>query len=532
MFSAQLTDNRQKDLRARRSFLMDTSLSRIYREGDRIMLGVAWSLFALSLALAPMHQTWGLAFTVGLGLALASTAGAMLLPARRATRLINAVAFMGFSALLIHQTHGMIEMHFGIFALLAFLLFYRDWLPLAVAAVVIAVHHLAFYFLQNQGVEVYVFPVTHMTHGIGMVFVHAAFVVFETALLVYMAVRSRQEALDAEQVSALGSRIGADGTIDLCIAKGSASGSSARRIEEFLLTIGDAVAGTRSVAADVHAASQSLAHVTAQIRASSEETSGQANIVSAAAGDVSRNVSVVASGSEEMLASIRDISKNANEAASVAKNAVGVAQTTNHAVGRLGESSMEIGKVIKVIASIAQQTNLLALNATIEAARAGEAGKGFAVVAAEVKELAKETARATEEIGKKIEAIQGDTQGAVTAIAEISGIISQISDISSAIASAVDAQTATTNEIGRNVGKAARSAGEIAGNISRVAEAARNTASGASDTQKASNTLAETAAHLETLVGRFKLPDPSLTPVHPKVSVSARAAAAKAGSGF
>jgi methyl-accepting chemotaxis protein len=508
---------------------METSLSRIYREGDRIMLGVAWSLFVLSLALASMHDTWGLAFTVGLGLALASTAAAMLLPAQRATRLLNAVAFMAFSALLIHQTHGMIEMHFGIFALLAFLLFYRDWLPLVAAALVIAVHHLAFYLLQNQGVEVYVFP---MTHGIGMVFVHAAFVVFETALLVYMAIRSKQEALDAEEVSALGSRIGADGTIDLCIAKGSAAGSSARRIEEFLLTIGDAVAGTRSVAADVHAASQSLAQVTAQIHASSEETSGQANIVSAAADDVSKTVGVVASGSEEMLASIREISKNANEAASVAKNAVGVAQTANHAVGKLGESSLEIGKVIKVIATIAQQTNLLALNATIEAARAGEAGKGFAVVASEVKELAKETARATEDIGKKIEAIQVNTQSAVTAIGEINGIIGQISDISSDIASAVDAQTATTNEIGRNVEKAAVRASEIAGNISRVAEAARNTASGASNTQKASSALSVTASRLETLVGRFKLKDPSVPLKHEETSLSPRAAAAKAGSGF
>ena len=511
---------------------METSLSRIYREGDRIMLGVGWSLFVLSLALASIHDTWRLALTVGLGLALASTAAAMLLPARRATRLLNAVAFMAFSALLIHQTHGMIEMHFGIFALLAFLLFYRDWLPLVAAALIIAVHHLAFYLLQNQGVEVYVFPMTHMTHGIGMVFVHAAFVVFETALLVYMAIRSKQEALDAEEVSALGSRIGADGTIDLCIAKGSAAGSSARRIEEFLLTIGDAVAGTRSVAADVHAASQSLAQVTAQIHASSEETSGQANIVSAAADDVSKTVGVVASGSEEMLASIREISKNANEAASVAKNAVGVAQTANHAVGKLGESSLEIGKVIKVIATIAQQTNLLALNATIEAARAGEAGKGFAVVASEVKELAKETARATEDIGKKIEAIQDNTQSAVTAIGEINGIIGQISSISSDIASAVDAQTATTNEIGRNVEKAAVRASEIAGNISRVAEAARNTASGASNTQKASSALSVTASRLETLVGRFKLKDPSVPLKHEEISLSPRAAAAKAGSGF
>jgi methyl-accepting chemotaxis protein len=184
---------------------------------------------------------------------------------------------------------------------------------------------------------------------------------------------------------------------------------------------------------------------------------------------------------------------------------VGVAETTNHTIAKLGESSLEIGKVIKVITSIAQQTNLLALNATIEAARAGEAGKGFAVVANEVKELAKETAKATEDIGQKIEAIQGDTKGAVQAIGEISGVINQINDISNTIASAVEEQTATTNEIGRNLGDAAKGMNEIARNITGVATAAQSTTQGATDSQKAAKALSEMAAQLQSLVGKFKL---------------------------
>ncbi len=249
--------------------------------------------------------------------------------------------------------------------------------------------------------------------------------------------------------------------------------------------------------------SEELTAVSQQMAGNAEETATQANVVSAASEEVSKNVASVASAAEEMQASIREISKNANESARVAKNAVSVAHSTNETVKKLGESSQEIGNVIKVITSIAQQTNLLALNATIEAARAGEAGKGFAVVANEVKELAKQTAKATEDIGQKIEAIQSDTKGAVTAIEEISTIINQINDISNSIASAVEEQTATTNEIGHSVTEAATGVGDIARNIGSVALAAKNTTQGAGDTQKASQELSRMAADLQKVVSRF-----------------------------
>ncbi|MFO1077151.1 MAG: PAS domain-containing methyl-accepting chemotaxis protein [Planctomycetota bacterium] len=249
-------------------------------------------------------------------------------------------------------------------------------------------------------------------------------------------------------------------------------------------------------------ASEELSSTSQQMSAGAEETSVQANTVSAAAEQVSSNVQTVAAGITQLDAATREIAKNASEAAKVATKAVDVVTGTNATINKLGESSAQIGQVIKVITSIAQQTNLLALNATIEAARAGEAGKGFAVVANEVKELAKETAKATEDISRKIEAIQADTKGAVVAITEISTIIAKINDIQMTIASAVEEQSATTNEIGRSVSEASRGSTEIAKNIAGVATAARDTAAGASGTQKAAAELSELAASLQSLVDR------------------------------
>ena len=272
----------------------------------------------------------------------------------------------------------------------------------------------------------------------------------------------------------------------------------------FLADLRESVGSIAANAGQLSAASDRLSGLSQRMRGNAEETAAQANVVSAASEQVSKNVQTVATGSEEMGASIREIAKNATDAARVATHAVRVADTTNATVAKLGESSAEIGKVIKVITSIAQQTNLLALNATIEAARAGEAGKGFAVVANEVKELAKATAKATEDIGQKIEAIQADTKGAVAAIREISEIINQINDIQCTIASAVEEQTATTNEIGRNVSEAAKGSAEIARNITGVAQAAHGTTAGATDTQHAATELGRMAAELRSLVERFR----------------------------
>ena len=282
-------------------------------------------------------------------------------------------------------------------------------------------------------------------------------------------------------------------------------GQMATALNQALDMMGSAVHAISQNAESVASSSEQLTSVSHQMSSNSKETAAQASVVSASSDEVSKSVQTVAAGAEEMSASINEIAKNTNEAAQVAKDAVDLAAKINETIANLGVSSAEIGNVIKVITSIAEQTNLLALNATIEAARAGEAGKGFAVVANEVKELAKQTGAATEDIGKKIAAIQRDTQTAVDSIGTIGTVINHINDIANTIASAVEEQSVTTNEMSRNVSEASKGSNEIVQNITAVAQAAQCTASGATQTQAAAQELARLAAELQRVVGQFEL---------------------------
>ncbi|MGY1741518.1 MULTISPECIES: methyl-accepting chemotaxis protein [unclassified Blastococcus] len=293
--------------------------------------------------------------------------------------------------------------------------------------------------------------------------------------------------------------------------RGSAGVTSRDEVGRMATALEASMASMRQVVTAIGDSSATLASATEELSASAQdlsrlavESSAQSEVVAGAANQVSLNVQTVAAGSEQMGASIREIAQNAAEVARVAGQAVAVADETTATVAKLGQSSLEIADVVRVITGIAEQTNLLALNATIEAARAGEAGKGFAVVANEVKELAQETAKATQDITARVAAIQGDTEGAVVAIRQIASIIKVIDDSQSTIAAAVEEQTATTTEMNRNVGEAAVSAGQIAENITAVAGASGATTAAMDDARTAIDEVARMATSLQASVAHFR----------------------------
>lgn len=264
------------------------------------------------------------------------------------------------------------------------------------------------------------------------------------------------------------------------------------------------LSGLGTVVTNVASSAEELSASAEQVGAGAERANEQSAVVASAAEEVSSTIQSVAAGAEQMGASIREIAKSASEAAKVAGNAASKAAEANDQVARLGESSQEIGEVIKVITSIAEQTNLLALNATIEAARAGEAGKGFAVVAGEVKDLAQETAKSSEDIARRVAAIQSDTQQAVTVIGEISSIVEEINSHQMAIASAVEEQTATTNEMTRSINEVAGGSGEIAQNIGSVAQLTSESTQVLGGVRTAVAELAKMAGDSHEMVARFR----------------------------
>jgi methyl-accepting chemotaxis protein len=361
-------------------------LTRLYKDADRVLLIAMTALFLASLALAPWYHTWEEALTIGGPAWVVSVWLVFAFGGALVTRCAIAAALMIFASLLIHQSHGMIEAHFSIFVLLAFLLYYRSWVPLVVATAVIAVMHLGFDALQRAGQPVWVFAASG---GLGIVLLHAAFVVLETALLVWMAIAMRRE------IEALGG----DPTDLSRASRELASGNLTVAIE----TTG---AGANSLVCAMENMRSALSRIVAAVNSgasglanASKQVSATAQTVSQAATEQAASVDETRASMEQMTSSITQTSDNVKVTDGMATKSAGEAIEGSEAVRQTGLAMKQIAQKIGIIDEIAYQTNLLALNAAIEAARAGDHGKGFAVVAAEVRKLAVRSQVAAEEIG-------------------------------------------------------------------------------------------------------------------------------------
>ena len=370
----------------------EQALCKVRAKGDGIMAAVCGLLWLAALAFATLHDEWTAALALGTPMLLAAVVLARVRPGRLSTRLAMAAFFMAFSGLLIHEAHGTIETHFGIFALLAFLLYYRDWRPVTFAAGLIAVHHFMLCRMQMAGWPVYVFPSGHTCQ---MVWVHAAYVVLETSVLIYLGEAIRTEALGSAAVAQFSERLLETGVIDLRASRG---GLRSAALEGLLLTIGEAVGKAGQVA-------QGIGRVSAEV---SEAAGGMLRL-----GERSQQARRAAKEILEQLGTAsRQMSGNCQDMALVARQCVTVVEHGRATMQRTGETigalvvsvtrvereldelnaeSRRIEDLIKIMADLARQTDLLALNAMIEAARAGEAGRGFLVVAQEVGALSLRT---------------------------------------------------------------------------------------------------------------------------------------------
>ncbi|AMN81072.1 methyl-accepting chemotaxis protein [Pseudomonas azotoformans] len=485
-----------------------------YRKADRIMLALIWLMFLFSLGLAFWHDTLMQAAIIGGGTSVVLTALYRAIGGTRVMRCALGAGLMVMAALHINQAQGVIESHFGIFALLAVLTFYRDWLPILVAAATIAVHHVVFHALQHQG-----FPVFVMEHhgGWTMVFVHAFYVVMETVALLYLAVHSQAEAVESQEMLEKMRAVTSQFSAQTTQGDGKVHVSLAKRFDHFLQQITHLIDG---VARDSHGLGQlgqALAsasgtlekgarHQLAEITQMTGSMQRMEDAMGHIAVHVEQAVDHAGKASQQILRGQESVSRAQQEITQLASRLNG----THETVQGLAVQAEQIGSVLEVINSIANQTNLLALNAAIEAARAGEQGRGFAVVADEVRSLAQRTAVSTQEIKTIIEGLQHgsrqaveamhdsrqgvercveDSQVAVDMLRAVGNDIAHIDDLNGRIVTTTREQT-TANL-------------EIVGRLQSVQSIAQSTANDVETLARSSEQLPPIAVRLDALGRRF-----------------------------
>jgi len=486
-----------------------------YRKADRIMLMVLWLMFLYSLGLALWHGTWGQALLVGGGTAAVMTVLQQLIAGRRLLRCAIGAAFMVMSALHINQAGGMLEMHFGIFVLLAFLVYYRDWLPIVVAAAVIAVHHLGFYALQTQG-----FSVTVVAQGSWpIIFLHAFYVVLESAILIYLALQTHAEAVEGAALMQTAEQLTEnDDAIDLSY-RSNAEGKVSKRFNRFLDTLDELVGEVIKDTQGLQTMGDNLAQATDHLRSGADRQQGEIVYMSSAMQQMSSAIDEVAGHADGAASAAQTANQQAAEGSrsvnhvrsEIGKLAAQI-DVTEGEVQALANQSEQIGKVLEVIRSIAEQTNLLALNAAIEAARAGDQGRGFAVVADEVRNLAQKTALSTAEIQQIISRLQQGSRQAAEAMQQSRDSVRSCvqdsqatADLLGAVAQDISSITQMNELIAAATHQQAAVSAEVSQHLTSVQQVAEQNLSDAEALSHDGQQLSQLSERLSDLSRRFRV---------------------------